>query len=162
MNIWFRLQVNKNQNGLYAVCYQMLKDSLEAEEVVQDAFMKLWQAKEKGTKQPKAWLYRVAKNQCLDIIRRRVHEAKYQQHSLLETQVARSACDELQNAELSEHISSAIEELKEPYKSLIVLREISQLSYQQLAEVLDLNVQQIKVYLHRARNTLKEKLMDVA
>ncbi len=161
MNIWFRLQVNKNQNGLYAVCYQMLKDSLEAEEVVQDSFMKLWQAKENGTKQSTAWLYRVAKNHCLDIIRRRVHEAKYQQHSLMDTQTARSACDELQNAELSNHISAAIDELKEPYKSLIVLREISQLSYQQLADVLNLNVQQIKVYLHRARNTLKEKLMDV-
>lgn len=162
MNIWFRLQVNKNQNGLYAVCYQMLKDSLEAEEVVQDSFMKLWQAKEKGTKQPTAWLYRVAKNQCLDIIRKRVHQVKYQQHSLLEKQVAKSACDELQNIELSDHISAAIEELTEPYKSLIVLREISQLSYQQLADVLDLNVQQIKVYLHRARNTLKDKLMDIA
>jgi DNA-directed RNA polymerase specialized sigma24 family protein len=40
------------------------------------------------------------------------------------------------------------------------LREISNLSYQQLADVMDLSVQQIKVYLHRARNTLKQKLMD--
>lgn len=161
MNIWFRLQVNTNQNGLYAVCYQMLKNSLEAEEVVQDSFIKLWQAKENGTKQTKAWLYRVAKNQCLDLLRRRQHEMKYQQYSLLDEKVARSACDELINAELSEHISLAIEELKEPYKSLIVLREISQLSYQQLADVLDLNVQQIKVYLHRARKALKQKLIEM-
>lgn len=161
MNIWFRLQVNKNQNGLYALCYQMLKNSLEAEEVVQDSFMKLWQAQEKGTKQTTAWLYQVAKNQCLDLIRRRKHEMKYQQHNLLNQQICKSAYDELINAELSEHISSAIEELKEPYKSLIVLREISQLSYQQLSDVLDLSVQQIKVYLHRARNTLKEKLSDI-
>lgn len=160
MNIWFRLQVNNNQNGLYAVCYQMLKNSLEAEEVVQDSFIKLWQAKEKGVKQTKAWLYQVAKNQCLDLLRRRQHEMKYQQHGLLNQNVSPSACDELMNAELSEQISSAIEELKEPYKSLIVLREISNLSYQQLADVMDLSVQQIKVYLHRARNTLKQKLMD--
>ena len=60
MSIWFRLQVNKNQNKLYAICYQMLQDSLEAEEVVQDCFIKLWQAKENGTKQPKAWLFQVA------------------------------------------------------------------------------------------------------
>ncbi len=161
MNIWFRLQVSKNQNGLYAVCYQMLRDSMEAEEVVQDSFIKLWQANENGTKQPKAWLYQVAKNQCLDIIRRRQHQLKYQQHSLLETKYAKSACDELQNVELAGHISDAIESLKEPYKSLIVLREISQLSYQQLADVLDLNVQQIKVYLHRARYTLKQKLVEL-
>jgi RNA polymerase sigma-70 factor (ECF subfamily) len=138
----------------------MLKNSLEAEEVVQDSFIKLWQAKEKGVKQTKAWLYQVAKNQCLDLLRRRQHEIKYQQHGLLNQNVAPSACDELMNAELSEHISAAIEELKEPYKSLIVWREISNLSYQQLADVMDLSVQQIKVYLHRARNTLKQKLMD--
>jgi RNA polymerase sigma-70 factor (ECF subfamily) len=160
MNIWFRLQVNKNQNGLYAVCYQMLKNSLEAEEVVQDSFVKLWQANKNGVKQSKAWLYQVARNQCLDLLRRRQHELKYQQHNLLNEQLARSACDELINTELSDHISVAIGELKEPYKSLIVLREISQLSYQQLADVLELNVPQIKVYLHRARKALKQKLID--
>lgn len=161
MNIWFRLQVTTNQNGLYAVCYQMLKNNLEAEEVVQDSFIKLWQASENGKKQTKAWLYQVAKNQCLDLIRRRQHERKYQQFNLLNEKTSKSACDELLNAELSEHISQAIDELKEPYKSLIVLREISQLNYQQLAGVLDLNVQQIKVYLHRARKMLKQKLIDV-
>jgi RNA polymerase sigma-70 factor (ECF subfamily) len=139
----------------------MLKNSLEAEEVVQDSFVKLWQAQENGKKQSRAWLYQVARNQCLDLLRRRQHEMKYQQHSLLEVNTAKSACDELINSEISEHISTAISSLKEPYKSLIVLREISQLSYQQLAEVLDLNVQQIKVYLHRARKILQQKLMDL-
>jgi len=160
MNIWFRLQVNKNQNGLYAVCYQMLKNSLEAEEVVQDSFIKLWQAKEKGSKQPNAWLYQVARNQCLDILRRRQHEAKYQQYSLLETKNTNSAYDELANSELSKQISGAIEELKEPYKSLIVLRELSNLSYQQLADVLSLSISQVKVYLNRARNMMKDKLIN--
>lgn len=161
MNIWFKLQVNTNKNGLYAVCYQMLKNSFEAEEVVQDTFIKLWNAKEKGKKHPKAWLYQVAKNQCLDLLRRRQHEMNYQQHNLLNTKEALSACDELINNELSEHISQAIEKLAEPYKSLIVLREVSQLSYQQLADVLNLNVQQIKVYLHRARNKLKQSLTEL-
>ena len=161
MSIWFKLQVNTNKNGLYAVCYQMLKNSLEAEEVVQDSFIKLWQAKENGKKQSKAWLYQVAKNQCLDLLRRRQHEMKYQQHNKMNNEDVKSACDELINNELSDHISQAIEKLNEPYKSLIVLREISQLSYQQLADVLDLNVQQIKVYLHRARNTLKQSLIDL-
>jgi RNA polymerase sigma-70 factor (ECF subfamily) len=139
----------------------MLKNSLEAEEVVQDSFVKLWQAKESGKKQNKAWLYRVAKNQCLDLLRRKQLEVKYQQHNMLNKQDEKSACDELINHELSEHISQAIETLTEPYKSLIVLRELSQLSYQQLAEVLDLNVSQIKVYLHRARKSLKQSLMNI-
>lgn len=140
----------------------MLQDSLEAEEVVQDCFIKLWQAKENGTKQPKAWLFQVARNQCLDILRKRKHELNYQQNNFLSDNVAKSACEELLNIELSEHILGAIDELNEPYKSLLVLREVGDLSYQQLADVMDLNVSQIKVYLHRARNTLKQKLAQIA
>ncbi len=160
MSIWFRLQVNKNQNGLYAVCYQMLKNSLEAEEVVQESFVKLWQAQESGKKQSKAWLYQVARNHCLDIIRRRQQEIKYQHYSLMQEKNTPSAYDELANTELSQQISTAIEELKEPYKSLLVLRELSQLSYQQLAQVLDLSLSQVKVYLSRARQMMKEKLTN--
>ena len=103
MSIWFRLQVNKNQNGLYSACYQMLRNSLEAEEVVQDTFIKLWQAKENGAKQTKAWMYQVARNQCLDIIRRRQYEVKYQQHSLLDEKIGKSACDELINNPIGPH-----------------------------------------------------------
>ena len=159
MNIWFKLQVNKHQNGLYAMCLQMLKNSQEAEDVVQDSFIKLWHSKQSGEKQPKSWLYKVARNHCLDILRRRKHEASYQQSQLLSANFAKSALDDLSNTELGQQIGDAINELKEPYKSLIVLREVSHLNYKQLSEVLGLNVPQIKVYLHRARSTLKKKLM---
>jgi RNA polymerase sigma-70 factor (ECF subfamily) len=139
----------------------MLKNTQEAEDVVQDSFIKLWQAKENGEKQPKSWLYKVARNQCLDILRKKKHERSYQQHNMLSQVHEKSAYETLANSELGLQISTAIETLKEPYKSLIVLRELSQLSYHQLAEVLGLNVSQIKVYLHRARTTLKQSLLNL-
>ena len=158
MSIWYRLQVNQNQNGLYALAYRMLGNQLEAEDVVQDTFIKLWERREQGLKFEKAWLYKVTRNQCLDIIRRRKHAAEYQIAKAVGADVVPSAADHVINQELGHEITEAINELAEPYQSLIVMREINGLSYQVLADALDLSLSQTKVYLHRARNQLKEKL----
>lgn len=161
MSIWYRLQVSKNQHGLYALAYQMLGNQLEAEDVVQDTFVKLWQRREQGDKYEKAWLYKVARNQCLDILRRRKHAAEYQVAKAAGSDVAQSASDYVLNEELSGEIGKAINQLEEPYKSLLVMREVNGLSYQVLADSLDLSLSQTKVYLHRARKQLKENLEEM-
>ncbi len=158
MNIWYRLQVSKNQHGLYALAYQMLGNQLEAEDVVQDTFIKLWQRKEKGGEYEKAWLYKVTRNHCLDILRRRKHVYEYQIAQAVGSDVAPSASDAVLNEELSGEIGKAISQLEEPYQSLLVMREVNGLSYQVLADALDLSLSQTKVYLHRARKQLKESL----
>jgi len=158
MSIWYRLQVSKNQHGLYALAYQMLGNQLEAEDVVQDTFIKLWQRKEDGGKYEKAWLYKVTRNHCLDILRRRKHAYEYQMAQVVGSDVAPSASDAVLNEELSGEIGKAINQLDEPYQSLLVMREVNGLSYQVLADALDLSLSQTKVYLHRARKQLKESL----
>ena len=158
MNIWYRLQVTKHQHGLYALAHQMLGNQLEAEDVVQDTFIKLWQRKEKGGEFEKAWLYKVARNHCLDIIRRRKHAREYQIAAAVGSDLAPSATDVVLNTELSGEIGKAINQLDEPYQSLIVMREVNGLSYQVLADALDLSLSQTKVYLHRARKQLKDSL----
>ena len=158
MSIWYRLQVSNNQHGLYALAYQMLGNQLEAEDVVQDTFIKLWQFKEQGGKFEKAWLYKVTRNQCLDILRRRKHAYEYQISQAVGSDLAPSAIDDVLNHELSGEIGKAINQLDEPYKSLLVMREVNGLSYQVLADSLDLSLSQTKVYLHRARKQLQESL----
>ena len=159
MNIWYRLQVSRNQHGLYAMAHQLLGNQLEAEDVVQDTFIKLWEQKESGKKVEKAWLYKVARNQCLDIIRRRKHALEYQMMQAVGADFHQEAADfSALNDELSSEIQEAIGQLEEPYQSLVVLREINGLNYQALANVLDLSLSQTKVYLHRARKQLKEIL----
>lgn len=158
MNIWYRLQVTKHQHGLYALAHQMLGNQLEAEDVVQDTFIKLWQRKENGGEFEKAWLYKVTRNHCLDIIRRRKHAREYQIAAVVGSDLAPSATDVVLNKELSGEIGKAINQLDEPYQSLIVMREVNGLSYQVLADALDLSLSQTKVYLHRARKQLKESL----
>ena len=58
-------------------------------------------------------------------------------------------------------LKRAIGGLKEPYRSLVVLRDINQHSYEEVAGMLELNLAQVKTYLHRARKQLREQLAEV-
>ena len=66
----------------------------------------------------------------------------------------------LQAAELGEQLKQKISGLKEPYRSLVVLRDVHQHSYEEVANVLELSLSQVKVYLHRARKQLREQLAE--
>ena len=63
--------------------------------------------------------------------------------------------------EQAERLSRSIASLTEPYRSLVVLRDIHQHSYEEVAGVLELSLVQVKVYLHRARKQLREQLAEV-
>ena len=58
-------------------------------------------------------------------------------------------------------MKNTINSLKEPYRSLVVLRDVHQHSYEEVAAVLELNMPQVKTYLHRARKQLREQLAEV-
>ena len=63
--------------------------------------------------------------------------------------------------ELGRLLMRSVTGLKEPYRSLVILRDIHQHSYQEVAAVLELSLSQVKVYLHRARKQLREQLAEV-
>ncbi len=67
----------------------------------------------------------------------------------------------LQQHQTGQWLKRAIGGLKEPYRSLVVLRDIHQHSYEEVAVVLELSLSQVKVYLHRARKQLRKQLAEV-
>jgi RNA polymerase sigma-70 factor, ECF subfamily len=62
--------------------------------------------------------------------------------------------------ETQARLERAIQHLEEPQRSVVILREIEELSYKEIAEALDLSIEQVKVTLHRARKKLREELME--
>ena len=142
----FRRLVKQHQDRLYSLALHMLGNSAEAEDVVQDTLIKLWhQLPNLENERIRPWLLRVTRNA--------VAAGAEGQAVVLTTPV-----EALENANLNERLSAAIGELKEPFQSLIVLREIQGHSYQEIGEALELSTQQVKVYLHRARKKLRECL----
>ena len=101
---------------------------------------------------------RVVRNECFDRLRRRRPEAAYDE----ERQPAQGGpLWDIQRGQLSRWLARAIADLGEPYRSLVILRDVQQQSYAAVGRTLDLSESQVKVYLHRARKQLREQLAEL-
>jgi RNA polymerase sigma-70 factor (ECF subfamily) len=99
---------------------------------------------------------KVTRNECLDRLRRRRPEGELDDIAVAEG----GPLMDVQKAELSRWLKLAIGRLKEPYRSLVVLRDVQQHSYKDVARTMELSLSQVKVYLHRARKQLREQLVE--
>ena len=105
------------------------------------------------------WLMRVTRNGCLDRLRRR-HPTE-ELEDWRQPDMSPGPMQGLHHHEQGEWLKASINGLKEPYRSLVVLRDVNQHSYEEVAGVLELSMSQVKVYLHRARKQLREQLSEV-
>ena len=156
----FRKWVDEYQDQAWTLARYLLKDSAEAQDACQEAFVKLWKNQDRiDPERIRPWLMKVTRNLCLDRLRRRHPTQEWQ-----EWQKADESPGPMQGAqqsELGEWLKHSINGLTEPYRSLVVLRDIHQHSYEEVASVLELSLPQVKVYLHRARKQLREQLAEV-
>ena len=150
----FRKAVDEHYRLVYQTAAGLLRDPAEAEDVTQETFTQYWQHGD-GTRHTKAWLLRVARNRCLDRLRRRAR-LEYREPSMLpEAPDLRDSLVDLELSEMTQKVRRAVEALPEPQRSIVVLFSLQGMSGRDCAEVLGLTVNQVKVYLHRARNRLK-------
>lgn len=156
----FNQTLNQQQQRIYSLALYILRDKHEAEDVTQDVFTRLWH----NTTHLKAdkivpWLSAVTRNACIDKIRQRRAFSEVTEEDQV-TKTKQEPDGSHQQDELSEYLNTAISKLKEPYCSLIRLCDVQQSSHSFAAESLNLSMTQVKVYLHRARQQLKELLKE--
>ena len=153
----FRQWVEEYQDQAWTLARYMLRDPAEAEDVCQESFVKLWNNRDNiDLEKVKPWLMKVIRNGCLDRIRRRRPEAELDPER--ETAATPGPMEDLEGRDIGRRIREAIAALGEPYRSLVVLRDVQQHSYEEVAGTLELSMTQVKVYLHRARKQLREQL----
>ncbi|HMB60479.1 MAG TPA: RNA polymerase sigma factor [Xanthomonadales bacterium] len=160
----FRKWVDEYQDQAWTLARYMLKDASEAEDVCQESFVKLWHHQESiNPDKIKPWLMKVTRNGCLDRIRRRkpTEELNEQTAGSPADGPEQGPLDATHRQELGRRLRKSIAGLAEPYRSLVVLRDIHQHSYEEVAGVLELSLPQVKTYLHRARKQLREQLAEV-
>jgi RNA polymerase sigma-70 factor (ECF subfamily) len=156
----FRQWVDEYQNQAWTLARYLLKDPAEAEDAVQEAFVKLWHNRDKvDPSKIRPWLMRVTRNQCLDRLRRRRPTQEWEEWQ--QADESPGPAQDVARVELGERLKHSINGLNEPYRSLVVLRDVHQHSYEDVASVLELSLSQVKVYLHRARKQLREQLAEV-
>jgi len=154
----FRNLVDQHQQLIYSQAYFVLMDKSDAEDACQETYERLWSAmgeKEFGSEQAKAWLLHVVRNICIDKLRRRKPTAETELDEFESESAHSKPVAQLMSKQLSRWLSEAIERLKEPYRTLIILADLQQRSVKEVAASLDLNENQAKVYIHRGRKQLR-------
>lgn len=158
--------VHAHRNRVYSFATHMLGDSEAAADVTQDVFIKLWQHRERMDRDRlPGWLLRVARNACIDAIRkRRVRKAitDSQDFNVDMLPSKEIGPDRIASSSMfKERLARALDTLGEPHKSIVVLREVQDYKYEEISEVLNLPLNTVKVYLHRARKALRKELSEV-
>jgi RNA polymerase sigma factor (sigma-70 family) len=148
--------VDEHSNGVYRFIVKNIRNTQDAEDIVQSAFEKLWVNRERVTPlKAKSYLYTVAYHQMIDVIRK--ENKKPTTNEFMEVdQVTHQT-----SSELKQNLLSAINQLNPTQKSLVLLKDYEGYSYQEIGEIMNLSESQVKVYLHRARLFLKTQLLEL-
>ncbi len=160
----FEQVVRNHQDRVFSYARYALGSHEEAQDVAQDVFIRLWDHwAEIDQESVTGWIIRVARNACFDKLRQRQTRTALLQEHFHDEEKFQSPDDTFgdDGGELRRQIESAIRELDEPYKTIVILREIDELAYDQIASALTMPLNTVKVYLHRARRMLREKLKGV-
>jgi RNA polymerase sigma-70 factor (ECF subfamily) len=150
------------QHRVFGVALRMLGNRAEAEEVAQEAFVRAHRAlgRFRGDAKLSTWLYAITSRLCLNRLasgERRM--ARQGEDALLRlSDVGPRPDAALERRELETALGRAIAELPEDRRIVVVLRDLEGLSYEEIAEVLELTLGTVRSRLHRARAELKEKL----
>ena len=169
--------VQRHQDKVYALAHHLLRDAVEAEEVVQETFLAALEklAGFRGDAAFTTWLHRVAANTALMRLRRRRRAPDGPAEQPMEELLPRfdtagrieapphhdwskRADEQLADREVRLAIERAVENLPEDYRIVFLLRDVEGLSSEEMAELLGISVAAVKSRLHRARLVLREKL----
>ena len=155
----FKLEVLPLKNKLYRFASRLLDDGQEAQDAVQEVFIKLWDKRDKleGLNSLEAFAMTVTRNHCLDKIkaRRTVSIEKSKSLYILENdEVSVERRIELKDS--ANYIRQLIGGLPEQQKMIIQLRDIEGYEFEEIEQVLDINLNTIRVNLSRARKKIRE------
>ncbi len=144
-------------DNVYRFIVKNLRHEEDARDIVQTAFEKLWRNRESvDNDKCKSYLFTVAYNQMIDHIRkvkRLQLKDSFQEDGRVEE--ARP-----QRSDLKKVLMAALNKLNETQRSLVMLKDYEGYSYEEIGQIMGLNPSQVKVYLHRARITLKNYLVS--
>jgi RNA polymerase sigma-70 factor (ECF subfamily) len=154
----FRILVERHQNAVIGTVAKMLGSPNDAEDIAQQVFLRIWRHASKYRPDAKftTYLFTITRNLVFNETRRRGRKKEVSADEREENSHQPDA--ELLHAELQAAVDAAIAALPESQRMAVVLRRYEQLSYEEIAAVLELSVSAVKSLLFRARSSLKESL----
>jgi len=157
----FKLLVIPYSSRLYRMAFSLMNSREEAEDIVQEVYVKLWGMRNELLKYNsiEALCVRITRNLCLDQLRRKKvnHNAMKAEQSKQEN-YPETPSENLEKKEDAELVHKLISALPEPQRSLVHLRHLEGKEYEEIAEMVNMNVNAIRVSVSRARKQMREML----
>jgi RNA polymerase sigma-70 factor (ECF subfamily) len=161
----FEALVAPYEQKIYALCFRLMAQREDAQDAAQETMIRIYRSlgDYRGDAQLGTFIYRVATNACMDALRKRRVRAGESLEALSEegfvpADRAPGPEETLLRSERGEAISKAIQALSEEMRLPFVLRELHGLSYEEVAQTLDIGMGTVKSRIHRAREKLVRAL----
>ena len=159
-----------NQNRVYSLALRMVNDREEAADLAQEAFLKAWQGLPsfQGDSSFATWVYRLTTNLCIDHIRRQKRRQGVEPAFSLDdpeggwaepADLSQDPQRHLERKELRRALEKALAALPDHHRQVLVMRELAQMSYQEIGQALDLDPGTVKSRISRARQALQKRLL---
>ena len=170
----FEVLVTRYQNKLVNYLNRLIHDYEMAVDLAQEAFIRVYRNanRYKGEYQFSTWLYRIATNLAIDEIRRRERKGRFFFYNVKgrfqQEDVTRCLPDlryspekSLDRTEKLKRLQVAIDSLPQKYRFAFILKEVQELSYEEISKVLKISLGTVKSRVHRAKILLRDKLSGV-
>ncbi|MEQ8907835.1 MAG: RNA polymerase sigma factor [Vicingaceae bacterium] len=143
-------------DNVFRFVLKNIRNEEKAKDIVQDSFEKMWQKRDSvdGSK-AKSYLFTTAYRTMIDKIRKHKKQGNWEEVN--ERDYAQSAV----HHGLSEVLQEALSRLPEKQRSVVMLRDYEGYNYEEIGEITDLSLSQVKVYIFRARKALKDYLVSI-
>jgi RNA polymerase sigma factor (sigma-70 family) len=153
----FEAIVDRYQGRLLGFCRQMLRSTEDAEDVLQEVFVNAYRAMLADEREInlRPWLYRIARNRCLNHLRKPTADAQ-ESMDMVPTVEAASTAEKVHNREEFRQLLTDVSKLPETQRSALLLREMDAMSYEEIAQAMETSVPSVKSLLVRARISLAE------
>lgn len=159
----FSLLVQTYETSVYRLALRMCGNAHDAEEVAQEAFMAAWKGLPsfRGESKFSSWLYQLTTNEAINFLRK---EKRHRAVTPLEDEMEPATGDTAQQAaetkELQQALQQALDALTPEHRQIFLLRQMRQLSYEEIGRLLGLESGTVKSRLNRAKKQLRQILLQ--
>ncbi len=149
--------IRRHQDFVYGAALRIVRNPVMAQDLAQEAFVRAHRALPgfRGQAQVRSWLYRIATNLALNAVQRR---KEYPSETLPDRPAKYDPATDAVNEALREDLEDAIGDLPDKLKEPLVLREYEGMTYQEIADTLDLPINTVRTRILRARRSLRERM----
>jgi len=173
--------IGEFQRPVYGLIYRMVSDPADAADTTQDVFLKVFRGMKSfhGESSLKTWIYRIALHEAANRkrwwFRHKAHETSieplesdglangdgFMQNAAMQTALtdhSDSPFDNVAHREVQKRVDAELRQMPEPYRTTLILRDLEEMSYEEIAEVLQISLGTVKSRLTRGRHALKQRL----